>query len=46
MDVPKIRMRIETAIRLEPDLAVAHAVLGALIDGMLERNWELSESRC
>jgi tetratricopeptide (TPR) repeat protein len=46
LHVPKIRALIETAIQLEPDLAVAHAVLGALIDGVLDWNWTLAESRC
>ncbi|MBI5770985.1 MAG: TIR domain-containing protein [Verrucomicrobia bacterium] len=46
IDVPKIRALIETAIRLDPNLAPAHALLGALVDGLLEWNWPLAESRC
>ncbi|MBI5770984.1 MAG: TIR domain-containing protein [Verrucomicrobia bacterium] len=42
----KTRPLFETAIRLDPNLADAHAVLGAIIDGVLEWNWPLAESRC
>ena len=45
-DLPRTRPLFETAIRLDPNLADAHAVLGAIIDGVLEWNWPLAESRC
>lgn len=46
IDLPRIRTLFETAIRLDPDLADAHAVLGAIIDGVVEWKWPLAESRC
>ena len=45
-EVARTRPLFETAIRLDPNLADAHAVLGAIIDGILEWSWPLAESRC
>jgi TolB-like protein/Tfp pilus assembly protein PilF len=43
---PAMRRHLETAIQLDPTLADAHAVLGAIVDGVLEWNWLLAETRC
>jgi serine/threonine protein kinase/tetratricopeptide (TPR) repeat protein len=43
-DHAKARTELETAIRLDPSLADAHAVLG-LVEGMYEWNWASAESR-
>jgi len=45
-DLRTMRTHLETAIRLDPDLADAHAVLGAIVDGVVEWNWAPAESRC
>jgi len=43
-DPASARAELEAAIRLDPGLADAHAVLG-LVEGMYEWNWASSESR-
>ena len=45
-DLPKVRTHLETALRLDPDLAAAHAVLGGIVEGIHEWNWPSAESRC
>ena len=42
----RIRTHLEAAIRLDPGLAEAPAVLGWIVDGLDEWNWPLAESRC
>ena len=44
-DLPKVRTHLETALRLDPDLAEAHAIFG-LVEGLYEWNWPSAESRC
>jgi len=41
-----MRTSMETAIRLDPKLALAHAVLGAIVDGVYEYDWQTAEERC
>jgi len=41
-----VREHLETAIQLDPTLADAHAVLGAIVDGVYEWNWQVVECRC
>ena len=45
-DLPKARTHLETALRLEPAMAAAHAVLGGIVEGIHEWNWPSAESRC
>ena len=45
-DLPKVRTHLVTALRLDPDLAEAHAVLGGIVEGLYEWNWPSAESRC
>ena len=45
-DLSKMRTPLETALRLDPDLAEAHAVLGGIVEGLYEWNWPSAESRC
>ena len=45
-DLRKVRTHLETALRLAPDLAEAHAVLGAVVEGFYEWNWTAAEARC
>ena len=45
-DLRTMRAHLETAIRLDPDLADAHAVLGAIVDGVVEWNWASAEAGC
>ncbi len=45
-DVRRMRSHLETALRLEPGLAEAHALLGAIVDGLYGWNWESAVSRC
>ncbi len=45
-DPSRIRTHLEAALRLDPDLAEAHAVLGWIVEGLFEWNWPSTESRC
>ena len=42
----KVRTHLEAALELDPNLADAHAVLGAIVEGTIEWNWSAAESRC
>ncbi|MDP6605226.1 MAG: protein kinase [Dehalococcoidia bacterium] len=45
-DLQKVRAHLETALRLDPDLADAHAVLGGIVEGVHDWNWPSAELRC
>ena len=45
-DATKVRTHLEAALRLDPNLADAHALLGAVVEGTIEWNWASAESRC
>ena len=45
-DLRTMRTHLETAIRLDQDQADAHAVLGAIVEGVVEWNWPPAESGC
>jgi serine/threonine-protein kinase len=41
-----MRTRMETALRLEPDLVEAQAVLGAIVVGVYEYDWRAAAHQC
>ena len=43
---PRMRKHFETALRLDPDLPEAHAVLGGIVEGLHGWNWPFAESQC
>ena len=45
-NLPAMRRHLERAIELDPSFAEALAVLGAIVDGVLEWKWQVAESRC
>ena len=45
-DLRTMRTHLETAIRLDQDQADADAVLGAIVEGVVEWNWPPAESGC
>jgi serine/threonine protein kinase len=46
IDLPRMRAHLETALRLDPELAEAHAVLGGVVEGLYAWNWSRAESQC
>jgi TolB-like protein len=46
LNLPEMRALMEAALRLDPDLAEAQGVLGAIVDGVYEYNWPSAELRC
>ena len=46
VNLPRMRTHFETALRLDPELAEAHAVLGGVVEGHHGWNWPFAESQC
>jgi len=46
IDLPRMRALMEGALRLDPELADAHAALGAIIEGVYGFDWTSAERRC
>jgi serine/threonine-protein kinase len=45
-NLAEMRARVETALRLDPGLGDAEAMLGAIVDGVYEYDWRSAERRC
>jgi len=46
MNLSEMRLRVETALRLAPELADAQALLGAIVTGVYEYDWHSAERQC
>ena len=46
VNLPGMRTLLEAALRLDPDLAEAYAVLGGIVDGVCGRQWSSAEALC
>jgi tetratricopeptide (TPR) repeat protein len=45
-NLSEMRARLEAALRLDPEIAEAHGVLGAVVDGVYGYDWRSAERRC